>query len=66
MTAVESVQQRPLCVDLNSPPTTKELDEALHALKCGKVGGKNGLLPEQVKRVGVVFEKYILELFTKV
>ena len=66
MTAVKSVQQRPLHADLDSPPTKEELDEALHALKCGKIGGENDLLPEQVKRVVVVFEEYILELFTEV
>ena len=51
MTTVEFVQQRPLRADLDSPLTTEELDEALHALKCGKVGGENKLfMPSSVAR----------------
>ena len=51
--------------DPDSPLTAGEVDEALHAhaLKCGKTGGKNGLLSEQVKRVGVGFKEHILELY---
>ena len=34
--------------DQDSPLTAGELDEALHALKCGKAGGENGLPCPQV------------------
>ena len=66
MSVVESARQRPLRSDLSVPPTAEELESALGALKSGKCGGKNGLAPEQVKRVGTVYQEYVLELFEEV
>ena len=55
MSVVEAARQRPLHSDLSVPPTAEELESALEALKSGKCGGKNGLAPELVKRVGTVY-----------
>ena len=63
---IEAVRQRPLRSELDAPPTLEELEKALGALKCGKAGGKNGLLPELVKHVGTVFEEKMQELFEEV
>lgn len=52
---IEAVKQRPVCEDLDLPPSKEEVQKALDAYKCGKKGGKNGLTPELVKHVGVRF-----------
>ena len=44
MTSIEFVQQCPLHAD---PLTAGELDEAIHAFKCGKAGGENSLVSER-------------------
>ena len=66
MSVVEAARQRPLHSDLSVPPTAEELESALEALMNGKCGGKNGLAPELVKRVGAVYQEYVLELFEEV
>ena len=66
MSVVEAARQRLLYSDLSVPPTAEELESALGALKSGKCGGKNGLVPELVKRVGTVYQEYVLELFEEV
>ena len=57
---IEAVRQRRLRTELDVPPTPEELEVVLQALKSGKAGGKNGLAPKVIKRVGVgvVFDEY--------
>ena len=66
LSVIEAVRQRHLRTELDIAPTPEELEVALDALKSGKAGGKNGLLPEVIKRVGVVFDEYIQDLFSEV
>lgn len=65
MGVIEAVRQRCLRTKLAVPPTPEELEVVLQALKSGKAGGKNGLAPKVIKRVGVVFDEYIQDLFSE-
>ena len=64
--AIAAVRQRPPHTELDVPPSDEELETALNALKSGKSGGKNGLTPELVKHVGMVFNEHLMELFQAV
>ena len=57
--AIETVQQRPLRGELDNPPTPSEIRNAVKAIKSEKAAGKNGIKPEVVKRVALVFEEHI-------
>ena len=61
--AIAAMRQRPLHTELDVPPSEDELETSLKALKSGKSGGKNGLTPEMVKHVGMVFDEHLMELF---
>ena len=50
---VEVVEQRHVRTE---SPTSEELEASLNALKSKRLGGKNGLALEVVKRIGVVFD----------
>jgi len=45
------VRQRPLRLEIATPPSEEELERAIGKLKCGKAGGESGILPEMVKAV---------------
>ena len=55
-----------LCTELDTAPITEELELMLKPLKSRKTGGKNRLAPQMSKRVGVVFNEYIQDLFSEV
>ena len=58
MDAVDSARQQTVRSDMDEPPSLEELETALAALKNGKVGGKNGLIPNWWRlRVGTVHDE---------
>ena len=44
MSVVDSVEQYPVQSDLAEPPTEEDILEALGRTKCGKAGGKSGVV----------------------
>ena len=45
----ERVRQRPMRPEMGDPPSAEELQNTLGKLKCGKVSGETGILPEMLK-----------------
>ena len=63
---VEATVQHPVRVDLAEPPTEEEIMQAIGRLKCGREGGKSGILPEMVKGCGGEMMDHIIDLFATV
>ena len=53
-------------IQLDYPPTAKELSEALSNLKNRKAGGKSGILPELVHCGGHELEDRILRIMEQI
>ena len=63
---VEATVQHPVQEDLAEPPTEEEIMQAIGRLKCGRAGGKSGILPEMVKGCGGEMMDHIIDLFATV
>ena len=61
-----NVRQRELRKELEVEPSEEELESAIQALRSGKSRGSNGIPPELVRHIGVVFDEHVLDLFREV
>ena len=52
----QKVRQRPLRPSMADPPSREKLEDAIGAMKNGKMGGHSGILPEMVKAARCVDE----------
>ena len=63
---ISSVQSMAVREYLGLPPSEDEILQALNALKGGKAGGKNGMLPEMYKVCGPALLECLMQLFHQV
>ena len=66
MDTISSVQSMAVREDLGLPPSEDEILQALSALKGGKAGGKNGVLPEMFKVCGPTLLERLMQLFHQI
>ncbi|MGL5707777.1 MAG: hypothetical protein ACRDDF_05875, partial [Aeromonas sp.] len=65
-TFLQSLQQYPVQVNLDDPPTLAELRTAIRQMNSGKSAGQDGLPSELFKHGGLTLEKQLLHLIRRI
>ena len=60
--AIEEIEIRPTCLDLDEPPTEEEVEKAISELQCGKAAGPDGIPPEVFKTGGATLVQKFTEI----